>query len=172
METSQCGLWTCLDTFISFYGHRFVSRRSWRRRNSTWRGVGFLSSSITSQLDLDTGFLRSSSTGSCKFFKQNKKMILFSSISSLDFKSIVIILALFVNIFICILQFWQINTYAGMLMIPYLVWVGFGKFSIFRRCSEEIHHRSFSFSFEHFHLAIEFTLCTTTTTSSTTGSRS
>jgi len=39
--------------------------------------------------------------------------------------SIVIILALFVNIFICILQFWQINTYAGMLMIPYLAWVGF-----------------------------------------------
>ncbi|CAF1599404.1 unnamed protein product [Rotaria sp. Silwood1] len=39
--------------------------------------------------------------------------------------AVVIILILFINIFICILQFWQINSYAGMLLVPYLIWVGF-----------------------------------------------
>ncbi|CAM4742918.1 unnamed protein product [Rotaria magnacalcarata] len=39
--------------------------------------------------------------------------------------ALVIILILFINIFICALQFWQINSYASMLLVPYLIWVGF-----------------------------------------------
>ncbi|CAF0902279.1 unnamed protein product [Adineta ricciae] len=39
--------------------------------------------------------------------------------------AVVIILVLFINIFICVLQFWHINSYAGMLMVPYLIWVGY-----------------------------------------------
>ncbi|CAF1233195.1 unnamed protein product [Adineta steineri] len=39
--------------------------------------------------------------------------------------ALVIILALFINIFICVLQFWHINSYAGMLLLPYLIWVGY-----------------------------------------------
>ncbi|CAF3354802.1 unnamed protein product [Rotaria socialis] len=39
--------------------------------------------------------------------------------------ALVILLILFINIFICVLQFWQINSYASMLLVPYLIWVGF-----------------------------------------------
>ncbi|CAF4346966.1 unnamed protein product [Rotaria magnacalcarata] len=42
-----------------------------------------------------------------------------------DGVALVIILILFINIFICALQFWQINSYASMLLVPYLIWVGF-----------------------------------------------
>ena len=45
-------------------------------------------------------------------------------------KAVFVILALLINIFICVLQFWNINSYAGMLLLPYLFWVAFGKVNL------------------------------------------